>query len=236
MYKNISFAGIQVILCKLTAEKNGEATCLKINRIIPFIKHTEDLDLDLLKEIIQGCKDFDEKYQKRFYEKFYGYALKIVFRYIYRYEKSVDVVNDGFIKIFKSFEIFDCTENKDLRKILFGWIRRIMINTAIDELRRKNMMPEIGGIPDYIWEEPDRSTAADQLILYKELISEVKKLSPSYRTVFNMFVIDGLTHLEIAEILGISVGTSKSSLSKARAQLQKIIRNNSLQAVNAVSK
>jgi len=68
------------------------------------------------------------------------------------------------------------------------------------------------------------------------LISEVKKLSPSYRTVFNMFVIDGLTHLEIAEILGISVGTSKSSLSKARAQLQKIIRNNSLQAVNAVSK
>jgi len=110
-----------------------------------------------------------------------------------------------------------------------------MVNTAIDELRRSNMMPEIGGMPDHIWEEADRSAAADQLILYKELVNEIKKLPPSYRAVFNMFVIDGLSHQEISKVLGISVGTSKSSLSKARVQLQKIIQKDSLRAEYAAN-
>lgn len=107
-----------------------------------------------------------------------------------------------------------------------GWMRRIMINTAIDELRKQNMMPEIGALPEYIWEEPDKNGAADHLVLYKELITEIKKLPPSYRLVFNMYVIDGFSHNEIAEQLGISVGTSKSSLFKARIHLQKFITSN----------
>lgn len=199
-------------------------------RIIPIAKYKERLEPGELAEIIGGCKSFNEKYQKIFYEQFYGFALKVVFRYVYRYERSVDVVNDGFVKIFKNIGQFTYKEECDLEKLLFGWLRRIMVNTAIDELRKKNMIPEIGGMPDYIWEEPDESGSADQLILYKELVNETKKLPPSYRTVFNMFVIDGLSHPEIAEILGISVGTSKSSLSKARAQLQKFINKNSSEA------
>jgi RNA polymerase sigma-70 factor (ECF subfamily) len=156
--------------------------------------------------------------------------LKIVFRYIYRYEKAIDVTNDGFVKIFKSFEVFDLNSDSELQRTLMGWIRRIMVNTAIDELRKQNMMPEIGGLPDYIWEEPDRNGAADQIILYKELIMEIKKLPPSYRVVFNMYVIDGYCHQEIAEMLNISVGTSKSSLSKARMHLQKYLNRNSTKA------
>jgi len=183
-----------------------------------------------LREIIKGCKDFDHRYQKIFYEKYFGYALKIVFRYIYRYEKAIDVTNDGFVKIFKSFEVFDLKSDGELERILMGWLRRIMINTAIDELRKQNMMPEIGGLPDYIWEEPDRNGAADQIILYKELITEIKKLPPSYRVVFNMYVIDGYSHQEIADMLDISVGTSKSNLSKARMHLQKYIHRNSTEA------
>lgn len=160
-------------------------------------------------------------YQKQLYEKYYGYALKTVFRYIYRYDKAVDVVNDGFVKLFSHFSRFNCQEPEHLEKILMGWIKKIMINTAIDELRRQNMLPEIGGIPEYVWDEADSQQTAEQRLYYKELILEVKQLPPSYRIVFNMYVIDGFSHQEIAGQLGISVGTSKSNLAKARAHLQK---------------
>ncbi len=207
-----------------------EATILKIIRIIPILKHQEHYDAATLKEIIRGCKEFNHRYQKAFYEKYFGFALKIVFRYIYRYERALDVTNDGFVKVFRSFEVFESRDDTELQKVLMGWMRRIMVNTAIDELRKNNMIPEIGALPDYIWEEPDRNGAADQVILYKELIAEIKKLPPSYRVVFNMYVIDGFSHQEIADKLGISVGTSKSSLSKARMHLQKYINRNSPEA------
>ncbi len=207
-----------------------EATTLKIIRIIPILKHQEHYDAATLKEIIRGCKEFNHRYQKAFYEKYFGFALKIVFRYIYRYERAIDVTNDGFVKVFRGFEVFESRDDTELQKVLMGWMRRIMINTAIDELRKNNMIPEIGALPDYIWEEPDRNGAADQAILYKELIAEIKKLPPSYRVVFNMYVIDGFSHQEIADKLGISVGTSKSSLSKARMHLQKYINRNSPEA------
>ena len=148
----------------------------------------------------------------------------------YRYEKAVDITNDGFIKVFKNFKVFALTNDGELQRTLIGWMRRIMVNTGIDELRKHNMMPEIGGLPAYIWEEPDGNGAADQIILYKELITEIKKLPPSYRVVFNMYVIDGYSHQEIADILDISVGTSKSNLSKARTHLQKYIHRNSTEA------
>jgi len=171
--------------------------------------------LESLYKLIKGCIDKDNKCQRAFYEHYYGFALKTVFRYIYRYDKATDVVNDGFVKIFNSLEKFQLGKEKsDTEKILMGWMKRILINTAIDELRKQQTMPEIGELPDYIWEEMDRSQNADQKLLYKELICEVKRLPPSYRNVFNMFVIDGFSHNEIAKTLGISEGTSKSALAK----------------------
>jgi RNA polymerase sigma-70 factor (ECF subfamily) len=85
------------------------------------------------------------------------------------------------------------------------------------------MLPEAGLIPEAVWENTDRSDNADQLLLYKEIIIQIKKLPPVYRAVFNMYVIDGLSHQEIANALSISVGTSKSNLWKARHLLQKYI-------------
>lgn len=160
--------------------------------------------------------------QRLLYEKYYSYACKIVFRYIYRYDKAVDVVNDGFVKLFAHFDRFTYDESQDVTRMLMGWIRKIMVNTAIDSLRSKNMMPEIGGIPEYVWEEePSAEQSAEQRLYYKELIVLIKELPPSYQVVFNMYVIDGFTHPEIAQQLGISVGASKSNLAKARAQLRK---------------
>jgi len=182
--------------------------------------------LESLYQLIKGCIERDNKSQQIFYEHYYGFALKTVFRYIYKYDKATDVVNDSFVKIFNSLEKFQLAKEKsDTEKILMGWMKRILINTAIDELRKQQVAPEIGELPEYIWEEMDRSQNADQKLLYKELICEVKRLPPSYRNVFNMFVIDGFSHNEIAKTLGISEGTSKSALAKAKAQLKKFLEN-----------
>lgn len=178
-----------------------------------------------LHAIIRGCTRNDNKYQKMLYERFYGYALKIVFRYIYHYDKAVDVVNDGFVKLFLNFHKFECRDELQTEKLLMGWLKRIMINTAIDELRRRHMLPEIGDLPEHVWQIADDSLGADQNLLYKEIIEHVKKLPPSYRAVFNMYVIDGFSHQEVAHALGISIGTCKSNLSKARAHLKNFIKN-----------
>ena len=159
------------------------------------------------------------------YQNYQGFAMKLVFRYVYRYEKAVDVVNDGFVKLFNGFKNFIPADTEEgNRKKLMGYIKRIMINTAIDELRRINMSPEIGGIPDDVWGFTISDHDADQQLLYKEVISMVKELPPTYRLVFNMYEIDGFNHLEIAEMLRIPVGTSKSNLSRAKAMLQTKIR------------
>jgi RNA polymerase sigma-70 factor (ECF subfamily) len=181
--------------------------------------------LENLREIIEACAKNNSAYQKLLYERYYGYALKIVFRYVYRYEKATDAVNDGFVKLFRNIGRFTTDDYEHLEQRFMGWMKKIMINVAIDELRRNSMIAEIGGIPEHIWEVADRSLSPDQALLYKELVSLVKQLPPAYRAVFNMVVIDGLSHHEVADILEISVGTSKSNLSRARVILQKHIKD-----------
>ena len=186
--------------------------------------------------VIKGCAGKEHKYQQLLYTHYYGYALKIVFRYMYRYEKAVDVTNDGFVKLFRWFEKFNASGEtaEDNERLLMGYIKRIMINTAIDELRKGRMLPEIGGIPENIWEKAGKDQDADQLILYKDLISMVKQLPPQYRIVFNMYVIDGYNHHEIADILKTAVGTSKSALSRARILLQKAIQKSEEEKVCSI--
>jgi RNA polymerase sigma-70 factor (ECF subfamily) len=182
--------------------------------------------LENLSTVIQGCIEHNPKHQRVLYEHFFGYCLKIVFRYVYRYDSAVDIVNDGFVKIFRNMEKFLIKDPEQIQRLLMGWMRTIMINSAIDSLRKNNFLPEIGSLSESAWAIEDRSQLSDSELLYKELILQVKKLSPAYRAVFNLYVIDGFSHQEIAETLGISVGASKSNLSKARVILQKFIKQN----------
>lgn len=182
--------------------------------------------MERLTLILNGCLRKEHKYQKLLYERYYGFSLKTVFRYIYRYDKAADITNDGFIKFFKTIDRFEPGPEADTEKILMSYLKRIMINTAIDELRRGKMTPEIGGIPDHVWDIKDKDEDAEQKILYKELIVMIKELAPQYRSVFNLFVIDGYNHMEIADMLKIPVGTSKSTLSRARILLQNMIKKN----------
>ena len=192
--------------------------CFEITIFNPRIEF-----LDKLLTIISGCRENNQKYQKILYDTYRAYALKMVFRYIYNYEEALEVTNDGFVKFFLSIEKFRCANEIDIENLLKGWIKRIMINTSIDLLRKKMLLPEIGGMPDYIWELKDKSASGDQILIYKDLIKLVKKLPPAYRIVFNMYVIDGYTHIEIADSLKIPVGTSKSNLLRAKALMQKYL-------------
>ena len=181
--------------------------------------------MENIRRVIEGCIAKRHQYQKMVYEHYRGLALKTVFRYIYRYEKAVEVTNDGFVKLFTNFDKFTIPENEEsCVKLLTGYLKRIMINTAIDELRKGNMLPEIGGIPEYVWDYSEKGNDADQPLLYKDLILLVKELPPQYRVVFNMYVIDGYNHIEIASLLKIPIGTSKSNLYKARLILREAIK------------
>jgi RNA polymerase sigma factor (sigma-70 family) len=107
--------------------------------------------------------------------------------------------------------------------MLLGWIRRIVINASIDFMGRENLISSNGTMHNENWDHKGTNNDGENQLVYKELIALIRKLSPAYKVVFNLYVIDGYTHQEIANMLGISVGTSKSNLSKARAFLQKYL-------------
>jgi RNA polymerase sigma factor (sigma-70 family) len=178
--------------------------------------------LNDLYNIVEGCKRDERRCQKDLYDRYYAYTLKIVFRYIHQYDKAVDVVNDGFVKVFRNFSKFYCADG-NVEMMLMGWMKRIMINTAIDQLRKDSSQVEMQVLPDNIWDEKDNGSA-DNGLMYKELVGYIKKLPPGYRMVFNLFVIDGFSHQEISSALGITVGTSKSNLAKARVYLQNLLK------------
>jgi len=183
--------------------------------------------LENIIHIINGCINKEPKYQRLLYDRYRGFASKVVFRYIYRYEKAIDVVTDGFVKAFNHFDQFKKRKDdndEDVEKLLMGWLKRIMVNCSIDELRRSSMLPEIGGIPEDVWDITDRNYNADQLLLYKDLVTLIKELPPNYRIVFNLYVLDGYAHAQIADMLKISISTSRSSLSRARAFLQTLVK------------
>lgn len=175
--------------------------------------------------IIKGCINQDRNKQQAFYKHFYGYSAAICMRYTAKQEDISEVVNDGFLKVFKEIHNFR-TPNDNYLATLKAWIRRIMINTSIDHYRKYNKNePTIIDVDKQLeTQKVDYETPIDKLS-YQEVVKLVQELSPIYRMVFNMYVIDGLNHEEISKQLNISVGTSKSNLSKARLNVMKLIEN-----------
>lgn len=171
-----------------------------------------------LAALIKGCSKGDKNSQKALYKHFYGYAMSVCIRYSMNREEATEVMNDGFLKVFTKINKYDT--NRSFK----GWLRKIMINTALDNYRhnlKHYYQQDLAHLPD---------TSAGNTILadlaYEEIVALVQMLSPAYRTVFNLYVIDGYTHEEISEMLGISVGTSKSNLSKARENLRALLKKN----------
>jgi RNA polymerase sigma factor (sigma-70 family) len=187
-----------------------------------FYSNLPQEPIDIL-SLIRGCCENNRLSQKEIYHWLHGYAIKISYRYIHQPEIAEELVSESFIKFYKNIGQFDTHRQSDLDALLKAWFKRILINTCIDHLRKTQL--KIVSYDMTIETEPlaqKQETGLDK-IAYQEIIAAICLLSPVYRTVFNLFVIEGYSHEEIADALKISVGASKSNLSKARGNLRKII-------------
>lgn len=171
---------------------------------------------DIIQKYIQGCIRNERDSQKALYQHFYSFAMGICLRYANDRLDAAGILNDGFFKAFKNIDKYEPT------KAFLPWLGRIITNTAIDYYRANLKFSDHVDIVDH--EDVAQVSSIYDKLAYQDLLALVQELSPGYRTVFNLFAIDGYTHEEIAEMLGISVGTSKSNLFKARQKLQEMLK------------
>jgi len=171
---------------------------------------------------VERCALNDRESQKKIYSSFYGYAMAICNRYSNNSEDVVEIINDGFLKLFKEIHRYKPAYS-DVQSSFKGWLRKIMVYTAIDHFRRNQKHQQTTDLDSGVVQLSDGMVDPLNKISYDEIISAIKELSPGYRTVFNLFIIEGLSHEEISQQLGISIGTSKSNLAKARKHVQKML-------------
>ena len=167
-------------------------------------------------QIVRGCIAGKREFQKKLYETYAGKMLFVCMRYTKNREEAEDVLQDGFIKVFKGINSFKFLGSFE------GWVRRIMVHTSIEHLRRKKQTTIFDDVED-VMHHPESETDATGKMSEKELLKMIQHLPDGYRTVFNMYVIEGYSHKEIADMLEISEGTSKSQLSKAKNHLKNLL-------------
>ena len=171
---------------------------------------------------IEGCRRGESKSQRWIFERYYRLMFGVCMRYVSDRDAVQDVVQEGFLKVFTNIEGYTFKGSFE------GWIRRIMVNTSIDAIRRRKATGLVLGEEKSFEEVVDEAEEYDvvddeQEFTVKDVQTAMASLSPMYRAVFNLYVFDNMTHQEIAVKLGISVGTSKSNLAKARRNLRKIL-------------
>ncbi len=150
---------------------------------------------------------------------FYAYGMSITLRYADSRQEAAEILNDAFMKVFNNISSYDT--NRPFKP----WLRRIIVNTAINHYHKHKTDTQQVDF-DTVGSEISREQEILSGISYDEIVEMVQQLSPAYRTVFNLYVIEGFKHREIAEMLDIAVGTSKSNLAKAKRNLQSIVEKN----------
>jgi len=186
-----------------------------IKAIMKFLRRKDDFNPDDPDSVIAACKRNDPKAQRALIRLFYGYVKSISLRYSGNDQDAEEILNDSFLKVFSNLDKYD--ENQAFK----GWLRSIAVNTAIDAYRKNARKPDYQDI-EYV-QAVDVSEDAISSMSADEILAMVRRLSPAYRTVFTLYVIDGYSHREIAEKLGVTEGTSKSNLQDARKRLQSMI-------------
>jgi RNA polymerase sigma-70 factor (ECF subfamily) len=171
-----------------------------------------------LPDLLAGCLRNQRQSQELLYKQFYGYAMSVCLRYAPTRDSALEVLNDGFLKVFTRLDQYNPAQP------FKGWLRRIMINSAVDHYRQ-----EVRHHNQENLDQAGQLIATDTVDAYSQLAHEdllmlIQRLSPAYRLVFNLYVMDGFTHEEIAGQLGISVGASKSNLARARENLRQLLK------------
>lgn len=168
-------------------------------------------------ELIKGCINNDRLYQKHLYEKYARKMLTVCLCYTRDNYEAENILQEGFIKVFHNLTKFKPVGSFE------GWIRRIIVNTATDYYRKMKRMKYIEVDIDEAGHKV--STMDIDMFATEDIVKAIQKLPEGGRMVFTLFAIEGYSHAEIAEQLGISVGTSKSQYSRARTLLQTTLKN-----------
>ncbi len=168
--------------------------------------------------LIEACVRRERWAQKKIYEMHYGKLMAVCMRYANSRDEAVDMLHEGFIKIFNHLSRYQFDTS------LLAWMRRIMINTAIDCYRREQKH-RYNDIDTAAYDLQDAEPDAISNCSEKDILAAVQQLAPSYRTVFNLYAIEGFSHREIAEAMGIAESTARANLAKARTKLQQLLTN-----------
>jgi RNA polymerase sigma-70 factor (ECF subfamily) len=172
----------------------------------------------MTQELIAGCIEGNRTAQRLLYEHFHPIMMGVCLRYAGNRDEALEIMNAGFLKVFRHIKKFDPEIG-----VLEAWVRRIITNTAIDHYRKVVRRERTADLDSKVHQIRSLEQGAVESLTTEEIMECVQKLSPAYRTVFNLYVVDGYSHVEIAKKLGISEGTSKSNLAKARMRLQQML-------------
>ena len=189
------------LITRVTAHNNTSKTVTNLNE----------------QRIIELCKQGDRTAQKALFDKLSSRMFPVCLRYMGNREAAEDVLQEGFISLFSKLNSYSGEGSFE------GWARKVFVNTALMTLRKNDVMRQSEDI-ETAWSVSSEDPGALQKISYKELMGMIAELPTGFRTVFNMFLIEGYSHKEIGEALGISEATSRSQLQRARVMLQNRIK------------
>lgn len=170
----------------------------------------------ITEQLIRGCLDGNRSAQKQFYEYLAPKMMGVCLRYAGDVEMAEDFLQEGFIKVFSNLKSYRSEGSIE------GWVRRVMVNTALEILRKNDVLKHSVEI-ETAYTVSDELPDAFRQLTAEELLKHIQSLPAGFRTVFNLFAIEGYSHQEIAGMLDISEGTSKSQYARAKAWLQKRI-------------
>lgn len=173
-----------------------------------------------LAELIKGCRQGEEAAMKAFYERFHGYALSVCLAYTNSREDACEILNDGFMKAFRQLKELQNQE------VLLPWLRRIMVNTAIDHYRKN--LKRSHDVPveavEHSLAEPHLNDEGILAQLSAEyILQQLQQLPTTYRVVFGLYVLEGYSHREIGEQLHLAESTSRAHLAEANRLLRKAL-------------
>jgi len=178
-------------------------------------------EIENINELIDGCKADDRKAQEKLYRNYYRAMMSLCLRYTKNEDDALEVLNTGFLKIFRSIHRYDAAKAG-----LFTWMRTIIVNSCLDFVKSKQLQSQTGELNDTI--EVEIQPDAISKMKTSELLRLVRELPPATQAVFNLYVTEGYNHKEIGKLMSISEGTSKWHLSEARKILQQKIREQQL--------
>ena len=169
-----------------------------------------------LVEVLEGCRSAKPSAQKQLFEHFYGLAKKICLRYAGSSDEVDEMINDGFLKVFAKINFYDPNQSFE------AWFRTVLVRTCIDYYRKNS--PKVSLIDIQNAPQIESNDRLVERMSADEILELVQKLPPSYRMVFSLYVVEGYSHAEIAEMLNINEGTSRSNLVKARLKMQEWVK------------